>query len=826
MGGFSDDVRHALRIALRSPGGTAVVVLTLGTGIAAATIIFSVFNGLLLRPLPYRNPAELVLVTEGFPKAGTPSLPFSPPDYGVFAGRTRSLVALAAYRNETFELSGGEQPRSLIGARVSASLFGVLGVRPILGRGFTRAEDVDRLPVVVLSDRLWRTSFAGDPRIVGREILLDRQPHTVVGVMPRQVEFPPRGLADNNQPADLFVPMGFTAAERQAYGYMFVNSVIGRLAPGVSLAQARGEAGALVAPIMEAYPPALRAGGAAALELVVQPLSEQVVGGVRALVLLMMSAAALLLLLASVNVATVLIGRVTARRQELSLRAMLGAQRSRLARMLFTESLLYSLVGGGIAVVLSLWGIDLLVSLFPTTIPRAESVVVDLRVLVFTAFATILTAAISTIGPTLSVREFTTAGADTSGRATASRRGRLALAALVSVQCALALVLAVGAGLLVRSFVRLAATDPGFVSSGVLSAATSLPPQAYPTGRQVKTFYRDLMDRLQARGDILAAGAATSLPMQATEGRSCVAERPEPPGSSVTESVSAVFVVGQYFEALGIPLRRGRYFAPDDTARTAPPAVIINEALAQTLFGRRSAVGERIRWQGAAENDWMTIVGVVGNIIHGPLGSPIPPVVYEPFLQVADSQIERAAIPFWRSLSTVVRGRTSPAGLVPILRREVRSLDSSLPLVAVETMDDKVLGTVTPQRFNMALLAGFSGTALFMAAIGLAGVIGKSVSQRRREMAVRLALGASPTRIVWQVVREGLIAALAGLAVGLPAAWAFARLLAGFLYQLKPSDALTFTVVAGVLLVSALASSYIPARRILAIDPAKVLKEA
>jgi len=822
------DLKHALRMAGKTPGVTLVAVLTLGLGIGAVTSIFSLANGVLLRPLPFREPDRLVAISEGLPRLDYPVVPFSPPDFDAYSRWNRTMEGVAAYDNRQVELSGVAQPERLVAARVTPNLFPLLGIEPALGRVFASGEAGEGRHVVILSDALWRRTFAGDRRLLGRTIVIDRTPHEVVGVLGPRLEFPPRGegatwAAFNNQPADLFLPKWFTPDDLQGYGNQFNSSVIGRLRPGVTIEQARAEAEGLVPRLEEAYPAGVRTEPKFKLQLSVSPLKQAIVGGVRTLILVLFGGVVLLLLVGCANVANLLLARGATRQREFALRAAMGAGRRRLVAQLLTEGALLGLAGGVVGVLLAMWGTDVLVAALPVNIPRVEAVQVDTSVLAFALAASLATTLIFGLAPAIPFARSNRGEAlreGGRGATTGPRTSRL-LGGLVAVQFALALVLAIGGGLLARSFERLLATDPGFSPTQVLSLSTALPASSYPEARQVRTFYDELVSRLARLPGVEAAGGGTSLPMNTTETRMFSVERPAKGANRVSGSNTLVYVNGNYFPALRIRFVTGRAFTEAEMKPDAPPVVIVNETLARLFFDGGRAVGERIKWGGAqSDAAWMTIVGVVADVKQAGLDSAATPSVYRPFAQASDAEIA-----FFRFMDVALKVRgIDPLSLVPAVRREVRAMDASLPIANVTTMERVVTGTVRSQRFYTVLIAAFAGSALLLAAIGLFGVLATAVAQRTQEIGVRVALGASPRSVFRLVLQNGLVYAGLGLIGGVAAAAAATRVLSGFLYGVSASDPLTFAAGTLVLALVALGAGYLPARRATKIDPIAALR--
>ena len=821
-----EDVRYGLRMLRKSPGFTVLAILTLALGIGANTAIFSIVNSVLLKPLPYKDPGRLVLVFEGIPKAGLATLPFSAPDLEEFERQNQVLEGIAAFQNRRYELSGVDRPERIVGARASASLFQVLGVQPALGRAFTREEDQEGRAVVVLNYGLWQRKFGGDPGIVGKSVPLDRQPYTVVGVMPSGFEFPRRGPIFNNEPAELWVPIAFTPFERQAWGMMFNNSVIARLKPGITLERARAEAKSTVGRIQKIYPPVIQSAPSFALTAAVVPFREEVVGRTRTALLVLLGAVGLVLLIACADVASLLLTRAAARQREMAIRTALGAARLRLVRQMLTESLLLAIGGGALGLVVALWGNDLLVALAPGNILAFEGSRIDGRALGFTLLLCLATALLFGLAPAMEVsrRDVGEALKESSRSSTPGRRQRRLLGGIVTLQFAMALVLLVGAGLLVRSFARLMATDPGFRPEHVLSMSVSLPANAYAKADQIRSFYQRLIERVESLPGVRAVGVASDVPLSVRERRAFTAEGRSMASSGTPPTVATVWPLGNYFEALGIPLKKGRFFTSQDRQGSGL-VVLINETMARRFWPGEDAVGKRIKW-GVPQSfsPWMTIVGVVGDIKQGPLHTETIPQTYQPYLQVPDPSVENNITGLLRSLTLVLRVEGDPNALVAAAREQVRTLDAALPVANVQAMQDVIRQSVSPQRFSMFLLAVFAGAALVLAAIGIYGVLAYSVTQQRHEIGVRLALGATESHVLRLVAGQGMKFVGVGMALGLAASLALTRVLRSLLYEIGPYDPWTFAGVGLLLAAVAFFACYWPARRAAKVDPMVALR--
>ncbi len=816
------DVRHAWRRMRQAPGFSLAVVLTRALATGATTAIFSVVDTVLWRPLPYPAADRLVTLFQHIARGSAAPIGFSAPDYLALTGRPASFVSMAAFANHEVELSGVSEPERINAARVSADLFRTLGVAPVLGRSFTREEDEGRQPVAILSEPLWRRQFGADPSVVGRAVMLDRRAYTVVGVMPRGFSFPSRG---HLAPA-IYVPISFSDAERGGFGSMYNNRVVARLKPDVTVAQADAEVRTSVqTAAREMYPSRLQ-GLAERIGASAVSLRDETVGRVGTLLLLFFAAVGVVLLIACADLASLLLTRAISRQREMAVRSALGAGRGRLLCQMLIETGVLAAVGTGLGLVLSSWIIAALVAAAPGTLPRLPEVRIDGRVLGFAAMLSVATALLCGLLPAFeSTRGGVSDPLKEGGRTgSTSRRQRRILGAIVTTQVALAVVLLVGGGLLVRSFNRLMNVDPGFSPAHVLTMATSLPAAAYPEGAAVRAFYGRLLERLAGLPGVSAVATSTALPLGIRERRAFTIE-PEPDATrELPHSVAHDWVAGRYFETMGIALRRGRYLAPEDH-QAAERVVVINDTMARMYWLERDPVGDRIAWGNArSPGAWMRIVGVVADVKQGPLHSPVVPQTYQPWEQMSDSQLGETALGQFRSLRISVRTEMDPTVLTSAVRSEIRALDPALPASAVQSLGAIVAMSTAPERFNAVLIGAFGALALLLAALGIGGVLATSVSRRTQELGIRIALGARPARLRRMVLREGMTVAVIGLGIGLLAAFVVTRLMSTLLFDISPRDPLTFGTVAVVIVVVAFVASYVLARRATAVDPMAALR--
>ena len=819
------DLRYSMRAIARAPLFSLLVIVTLALAIGANTAIFSVVNGVLLRSLPFENPDRLVLLYKGV--SAQLVFGFSAPDFVAFRERARSYQAVAAYRTVDFELSGVATPERIKAARISASLLDVLGVRPALGRAFTNEEDTGRQPVAILSDALWRRSFGAAPSVIGNPIILDRRAYTIVGVMPAHAPFPYRGPRLNTVPAAVFVPISFSDIELRAFGSMYNNTVVARLKPGVTIEQARAEAAAISRQVgAELYPADLRELGSS-LTTPVTAMQDEIVGNVRRLLYVLLAAVGVVLLIACADIACLMLTRVAGRERELAIRTALGAGRGRVMRLMLMETGVLATVGTALGVVLAWWGQRALLAAAPVEIPRAQEIAFDGRVLAFTVAVSVAAALLTGLLPAWEAsRRDSNAALKEGGRpgGAGSVRQRRIFAGLVTLQFAGALVLLAAGGLLMRSFVRLMTVDPGFKSDHVVSAATSLPAVSYPTGADVRLFYTRLLESARQLPGVTAVGAATDLPLTVRERRVFTMESPPAATAMLPRGVANDWIMGEYFEALGVRIVSGRPLSDADTL-VSEPVVVVNETMARRYWPGEDPIGRRLAWGNPTTHGaWMRIVGVIGDIKQAGLAAPTEPQTWQPWAQVSDQALGSNVVGIFRSMRLMVRSQVPPASLASAIRERVRVLDPALPVTEVQTLDDVVAASAAPQRFNATLLGGFAGIALLLAAVGIGGVLAITVSRRTQEIGVRLALGADAAGVVRMVIRQGMTLVAAGLAIGLPIAFATTRMLTSLLFETTPHDLVAFTGATSVLCLVACAACAAPAVRASRVDPMRALR--
>jgi len=791
------DVRFALRALRKKPGFTLVAVLTLALGVGANTAIFSVVNGVLLRPLPYPKPDRLVAIWQNDLAHGILKNTVSVPNFLDWKAESDVFDAMATWRNNAVTLGAGTAPVRVRTGAVSADFFEVMGVAPVVGRTFLPDEyRFGAPPAIVLGYAAWRAHFAADRSVVGRQVRVDGRPVTVVGVMPEGFAFPRR--------AEAWEPLAFDPAGLPGRGLVFLQ-VVGRLKPGVALERARAQMTAIADRLRQEYP-----NDNAGQGVTVLPLREDAVGDVRAALIVLSGAVGFVLLIACGNIANLLLARGVSRQREIAVRAALGAGRARLVRQLLVESLLIAAAGGAAGLLLGLWSFDALVALLPANLPRVSEIRFDGRVLAFTFTLALVSGLLFGLVPAVRASRGDLAGAFR--ERTAGGGGRRLRNGLVVAEMALAMTLLVGAGLLLTSFARLQSVEPGFEPRGVLVASYVLPDGRYGTAAREGAFVEGVLARLAANPAIDSAGATTTLPLQGSslDLTFVVEGQPEPAPDDYPDADFDSVTPG-YFETLHVPLRAGRTFRATDTAE-APPVVIINEALAQRYFPHENPVGRRLRVEWTNDPPFREIVGVVGDIHHAELGVAPRPAMYTPATQLS-----------WSFGSFAVRARPG-ADAAAAVRQAIAAVDPELAPGNVAPLDAIVSSSIAQPRFRSLLVGGFAATALLLAIVGLAGVLSYSVSQRTTEIGVRLALGARSGQIVRLVVGEGLALAAAGTVVGAAGALALGGTLTSLLFGVSAFDGRIYLSLAVLLTAVAALACYVPARRAARVDPMAALR--
>ncbi len=803
---FIQDVRYAIRGLRRNPSFAAIAILTLALGIGANTVIFSVVNGILLKPLPYPQPDRLVMLWESHPSYSG-LLTVAPANFYDWRQQSSSFDQMAALDPyPDFILTGAGEPRRLAGAAVTADLFPLLGVRMARGRGFLPAED----HVVVLSFATWQLSLGANPDIVGTQVRLNDTGYTVTGVLPR--DFSLVSKASDFQARsqfDVWTNLGLASPPDKWQRSTHPLCVYGRLKPGIPLQKAQADLDRIALNLQRLYPDADKDHGIVAVRL-----EDHVVAGVRTALLTLLAAVAMVLLNACANIANLLLTRAAARRNEIALRAALGASRKRLARQLLTESALLSVAGSVLGFAFAFGSVPALVKHLPADLPRVSEITIDGRVLAFTCLLSLLTGVLFGLAPLLLTRD----SLRQSGRRVITGQSRLR-STLIVVQVSIAMVLLTGAGLMTKSLRTLLEVSPGFRTAHILTARISLPPR-YANGyrfgvgqhRKISLFQRALAERVLALPGVQSVAFASHLPLAGTDNNwSFFIEGRPPKPLGVFDSTDYRPVTAGYFETLGIPIVRGRSFESSDDEDHGL-VVIINEAMARAFWPGENPMGRRLRFGGL---DWRTIVGVAGDVHHRGLGLGPTPEMYIPWGQVPNVE-DRPTI--------VVRSFIDPAGLAGAVRKALAEVDPKVPMDRVATMEQIVSGSVGESRFRTAVFSLFALLALFVASIGLYGVMSYLVGQRTREFGIRIAMGASRGAVLRQVLQEGAKLAVIGLGIGLAAAALLGRLIESLLYGVTPLDAVTLAGVSILLAAVALLATYIPAHRAANADPMEALR--
>jgi putative ABC transport system permease protein len=805
MNSIIKDIKFAVRGLLKHPAFTVIAVVTLALGIGGSTSIFTVVNAALLRGLPYKSPDRLYHIWEQTPKQEFPKREFSYPDYQDYQ-QNNVFEGLAAYTGGGTILSGQGDPENLNAPRVNAAFFSVLGVDPLLGRTFQNGEDNQGGPAVtVLTYGLWQRRFGADPNIVGRALTLNGQSYTVIGVLPASFQFALR-------PADLFLPYQPTQ-NQLTRRYMHGTNLIGRLKSGKTADEAQSELGLIAGRIEQQFNDSH-----AGVRVRVVPLQEEIVGNVRPILLVLLGAVGFVLLIACANVASLLLTRSLSRQKEVAIRSALGASRWRVIRQLLTESILLSLVGGGAGLLIAYWGVPALVAVLPQSqlnaMPFLQSLHIDGSILAFSFGLSLLTGLVFGLAPALqSSRLDLNEALKEGGRQTSAGTGHRLRSAMVVSEIALAVVLLIGAGLMMKSLLRLLQTNIGFNTENLLTMTVIAPPSKYTDVNQQINFNDRLRERVQSLPGVAGAGTVNILPVNSgNTTRFFIDGDPVPAPGSETEA-NIRNVSDDYFKTLGVPLLAGRMFDQRDAA-DKPGVVIIGKTIADRMFAGRDPVGMRIKYS-SIEAPPDLIVGVVGDVKITGIDEALRPVLYYPFRQSSS---------FFANL--VVRTNTDPNTLAAAIRNEVRTLEPDAAILNVRTMDEMIAQTPASfmRRFPALVISIFAGVALLLASIGIYGVVSYSVSQQTHYIGVRMALGASPSDILKMVLKQGLLLAILGVGIGVGAALGLMRLLRTLLYQVSATDLSTFTIVTGTLFFVALLACFLPARRATKVDPLVALR--
>jgi predicted permease len=807
------DLRFGVRIFIKNPGFTLIAVFTLALGIGANTAIFSVVYAVLLRPLPYQSPEQLVVIWARLPQAVSGNVGASAGEFADYRDQNKVFSSVAAFTSESFNLTGAGEPERIIGTLTSASLFTLLNVQPALGRAFLDEEDKPgRDRVVILSNGLWQRRFAGNSAVLGQAIMLNGQSHTIVGVMPPDFQF-------SGGATDLWKPIAFTAEQVSVNerGSHYLN-VIARMKDGVTLEEASADVAAIAERMQQHYPTIYRTDsgwggwGASAYSLY-----EETVGDVRLALLVLFGAVGCVLLIGCANVANLLLTRASSRRREIAVRVALGAGRLRIIRQLLTESTLLSVIGGSLGVLLAVGTLGILSELIYPTLPRMVEVGIDSGVLGFTALVTLLTGILFGLAPGWqSAKLDLNKSLKEGGNRSTEGRGRHQLHSLLVVgEIAISLVLLAGAGLMIKSLYLFGRVDPGFDPANVLTFRMALPEAKYPDPQRSRAFFEQLLGRIVMLPGVKAAGAINFLPLSGTGNqRSFLIEgKPEP-----KLNVGFRMVSPDYFHTMQIPLRAGRFPDARDLGNSTS-ITLVNETFARIFLPDEDPIGKKIKI-GSEKGPfpWMTIVGVVGDVRHkGPI-EETGPEMYTYYLH--------PLLPHWNMppMFLVVRSEINPSSLIAAVRGAVRELDQDQPVYSIRTMEQLLSRSVAPQRINMTLLSVFAALALVLAAIGIYGVMAYAVTERTHEIGIRMALGAERHNVLWMIVRRGMTLALIGMAAGLTAALALTRVMKDMLFNVSPTDTETLAGIVFLLVAVTFIACFIPARKATKVDPLEALR--
>ncbi len=777
---------------------TAVLALMIGIG--ANSAIFSVVNATLLRPLPYEASDQLMILNETAGLDSSDRYGVSYPNFVEWQNQNQSFEQVAAIRYSNVTLTGGDEPSRVPIALVSSNLFDLLRVKPALGRSFLPDEDKPGAStVVVMSHRLWARGFGSDPEIIGKTITLNGRAYPVIAVMPRDFEFP-------NETVGLWLALG-PLADQMTNRTVHFLSVVGRLKPGLSTEQARSDLQAVAARIQEQYPGTDPGHG-----IRVVPMRDEIVGDVRPALFVLLSAVLFVLLIACANVANLLLARAASRQKEIAIRTALGASRWRVMRQLLTESMLLALVGGGLGLLLALWGVDLLVANVPDYLPRVKEIGIDRYVLGFTFAVSFVTGLVFGFAPAFQASNPDLNETLKEGKSTASRTRHLTRSVMVIAEVALSLVLLIGAGLMIKSFRQLTNVNPGFQPENLLTMTVSLAGPRYTDNEPVISFYQQMRERLEAIPGVQSASATSTLPISGgdSNGELAIEGRPFAPGEAPGASFRRV--LPNYFQTMSIPLLEGRPFDERDRGGHSM-VIIVNQEMARRYWPNGDALGKRIKIGPPEREPWLTIVAVAGDVKNTGLDAEPKLATYEPHAQRPRG-----------TMDILIRTSVSPMSLADAVRSEIRAADKDAPVYSVGTMEKRIQASVAPRRFNMALLTIFALMALVLAAIGVYGVMSYTVAERTREIGIRMALGAQSSDVLKMVVKQGLMLATAGIVSGLVASLFLTRLMTSLLFGVSATDPATFALISTLLIGMALLACAVPAHRATKIDPMVALR--
>ena len=811
-----NDVRYALRTFARNPGFTAVVLLTLALGIGATTAIFSVLDGVMLRPLPYPDIDRILSLSERTTDGRNMSVSW--PNFQDWRDQNQVFEHLGIYRPTTVNLTGGDRPDRLNASIASSAMFGAMGLSPIAGRVFSATEDTpaaDR--VAIVSERLWRNRFSGDPNLIGRSITLNGEPHTVIGIMPAAMRFPSRLT-------DVWLPIGLSVAGFPPRGAHPGLTAVGKLKPGVTLEQANADMGTIARRLEQQYPMSNKN-----TRVSLVSYYELVVRNIRPALLVLISAVGFVLLIGCANLANLMLSRAESRHREVAIRAALGAARGRLVQQLMVESLMLAIGGGLLGALFAFSAVKAFVASQPSTVPRIDLIAVDARVMLFTAGISILTGIVFGLAPALrATAPDLIAGLKEAARASTTPGSRRVRSSLIVVEVALAMMLLVGAGLTLRSFSRLMAIDPGFNPERVVTARLNLPDAKYPDRAAWTAFHREILRRLVALPGVDSVGLNSAIPLEGGGSEAPVIAEGDPMPSPDRPATPTLFQTTSpgYLRAMGIQLIKGRDFADRDTAATAP-VVIVDETLVRKVFHDADPIGKRLAFEmrgmhgEGAQPIWREVVGVVRHVRHYGLATDPPYVqLYTPFEQMPLYYEARRP-----SMALAVRTTLDAEALAGSIRRELGAIDRDIPLYGLQTMAAYLSQNTEQQRLSVGLLAGFSGLALLLAAVGIYGVLSYTVSQRTQEIGIRLTLGATRRDVLALVVGDGMRLAMIGIVIGLVASYGVTDLMKALLFEVSPHDPATFVGLAALLIVVALAASTLPGLRATRVSPIDALRQ-
>jgi putative ABC transport system permease protein len=803
-----NDLKFALRMLVKAPGFSAIAILTLALGIGANSAIFSVINAVLLQPLPFPKPNQLVAVWSRVANDNLEKETESIPDYLNLRDQSQTLSALAAFTRSGAVLNGTEESRQMYGVAVTSDIFPVLGVSPARGRVYTREDDNVHARVVVLTDYAWKTYFNSDPNIVGKQVNLSWRLSTVLGVMPPGFQFPVEGRR-----SEYLEPLHPVVPEEVNNRNSHFVSMVGRMKPGVTVHQCEAEMRTIAARLERQYP-----NSNSGRSERVYPLRDDIIGDVRRALITILAAVAFVLLIACANVANLLLARATARQREIAIRTALGASRARIVCQLLGEGLLLSIVGAVGGLLIAWWGIDLLRGFVPQHVPRIGAVAINAPVFCFAFIAAIFSTLVFALVPALHVtRPNVSESLQEGNHGAVGPESHHLRRLLVIAQVALSLLLLAGAGLLIKTFANLRATKPGFDPEHALVAQLILPKAKYPESEKRRQFFEGILPKLAVLPGVQAVGAAFPMPFSGNDSTSAFSIVGQPPRLAGQElEASHLIVTPDYFRAMGTPLLRGRVFNAGDT-KNSPPVVIVNDVLAQRFFPGGNAIGQQIVLS-HGENDGPSrpkeIVGIVGGSRHESLAIQPLSEFYVPAAQ--DPQ---------RRMDVVIRTAASASvGLQTSLRNIVHEFDKDLFVPTLEPLEKHIGVTLAQPRFNMMLLGTFAGVAVILAAIGIYGVIAYSVAQRTKEIGIRMALGAQKIDMLSLILRQSLVVVGTGLVVGLISSLVTTRLMASLLFGVSANDFMTYAIVVAVLAIAALIASYLPARRAMNVDPMEALR--